>query len=301
MRVCIRWCVCLLFCFGAGWVRAAEWPLRPDQRLVGQLQQVEIKTGDSLVSLGRRFGVGYDNMLRANPGVDIWLPPLGAQVVVPQRYLLPDGPRRGVVLNLAEKRLFYYPKNRSEVWVFAVGIGRADWPTPLGSSVIVAKRQAPDWFPPASIRLEAEQAGRILPVMVPAGDENPLGSHALYLSRAGYLLHGTHRPAGVGMEVSHGCIRLYPADIARLYQTVAIGEPVRIIDEPYKLGWQDGALWLEVHPPAYRPARQDVPQALIDAIIAVTPEGVPLMWAVVREAVRRADGVPVRIGQRPLP
>lgn len=281
--------------------QAAEWTLPADGWLVGEPLEVSVGVGDSLVSIGRRYGVGYDNMLRANPALDIWLPPVGAAVRVPQHYLLPGGPRRGIVLNLAEKRLFYYPSNSNKVWVFAAGIGREGWPTPVGETKVIAKRAFPDWFPPVSIRMEAAQSGVSLPAKVPAGASNPLGDHALYLSWHGYLMHGTHRPAGVGMAVSHGCIRLYPDDIARLFDAVSAGEPVRIVDEPVKLGWQHEALWLEVHPPAYRAADTEVTQALINRIITLTSHGASVNWSRVHEAVRRADGIPVRIGQRPLP
>ncbi|MGB5247572.1 MAG: L,D-transpeptidase family protein, partial [Woeseia sp.] len=167
------------------------------------------------------------------------------------RYVLPAGPRTGVVLNLAEYRMYYYPKpkpgERAIVMTFPISIGRMDWETPLGLTRVVAKARNPAWYPPESVRAEHEADGRPLPRIVPPGPDNPLGNFAMRLSLPGYLIHGTNRPAGVGMRVTHGCIRMFPEDIEYLFEQLSVETPVRIINEPLKVGWDGEVLVLEVH------------------------------------------------------
>jgi lipoprotein-anchoring transpeptidase ErfK/SrfK len=172
----------------------------------------------------------------------------GTRVILPTQHILPDTPREGLVLNLPEMRLYYYPKPSTgkprTVVTFPVSIGRMDWATPLGLTRVTAKVINPVWYPPASIRAEHEQEGQALPPEVAAGPDNPLGQYALQLGRPGYLIHGTDRPYGIGMRATHGCIRLYPEDIQRLFEEVPVGTPVRIVNQPYKAGWYRGVLYL---------------------------------------------------------
>lgn len=221
--------------------------------LVGRLQRAWVYEGDTLLDVARRYDLGYWDIVLANPGVDFWLPPPGPNVLVPRQFILPDAPHEGIVVNVAEMRLYYYlPPGSGGIDRFVithpVGIGRQDWSTPLGESRVVEKIPEPTWYPPASIRAERAAAGNPLPAIVPPGPDNPLGDYALILDLPGYLIHGTNQPAGVGMRVSHGCIRLYPEDIEALFPIVPRGTPVRIVNQPYKLAWHRGELFTEIQP-----------------------------------------------------
>ncbi len=223
----------------------------PGNDVVGAITIVPARAEDTLLDIARRHGLGYEDIVRANPEVDTWLPGEGTDVVLPTRYVLPSGPRRGIILNLAEYRLYYFPEpedgDRGVVMTYPMSIGRMDWETPLGKTTIIQKVTNPAWYPPASIRAEHAADGNPLPRIVPAGPNNPLGKHAMRLGLPGYLIHGTNRPAGVGMRVTHGCVRMFPEDIAFLFERVAINMPVRIINEPVKLGWDGDMLVMEAH------------------------------------------------------
>ncbi len=220
--------------------------------VVGEIGTVIATHEDTLVDIARRHGVGYQDIVRANPGVDVWVPGEGTEVTLPTRYVLPAGPREGILLNLAEYRLYYYPPaaegERAVVMTYPISIGRRDWETPIGTTRIVAKALDPSWYPPESIREEHAADGRPLPRVVPPGPDNPLGRHAMRLALPGYLIHGTNRPAGVGMRVTHGCLRMFPEDIEYLFAQVPVNTRVRIVNEPVKVGWSGDALVMEVHP-----------------------------------------------------
>ncbi|MBT8421596.1 MAG: L,D-transpeptidase family protein [Gammaproteobacteria bacterium] len=219
--------------------------------VIGAVTVIKARADDTLIDIARRHGLGYEDMVIANPDVDVWLPGEGTDVVLPTRYVLPPGVRSGVVLNLAEYRMYYYPQpkpgERGTVMTFPISIGRMDWETPLGLTRITAKARNPAWYPPESVRAEHEADGRPLPRIVPPGPDNPLGNFAMRLGLPGYLIHGTNRPAGVGMRVTHGCIRMFPEDIEYLFEQLRIETPVRIINEPLKIGWDGEELVLEVH------------------------------------------------------
>lgn len=229
---------------------AERYPLPPaDVSVIGEVRIVRAEASDTLLDIGRRHGVGYEEMRLANPGVDVWMPGEGTEVVVPTRYVLPDAPREGVVLNIPEMRLYYYPPGEPRtVETYPVSIGRMDWSTPLGETRITAKVKDPAWYPPESIKQEAREDGRELPDVVPAGPDNPLGRFAMRLGLPGYLIHSTNRPWGVGMRVTHGCVRMYPEDIEGLFKRIPVDTPVRIVNQPYKAGWVAGTLYLESHP-----------------------------------------------------
>jgi len=223
----------------------------PGDDVVGAITTVPARAEDTLLDIARRHGLGYEDIVRANPNVDTWLPGEGTEVVLPTRFVLPPGPRRGIILNLAEYRLYYFPEprdgERGVVMTYPMSIGRMDWETPLGKTTVIQKVTDPAWYPPASIREEHAANGDPLPRIVPAGPKNPLGKHAMRLGLPGYLIHGTNRPAGVGMRVTHGCVRMFPEDIAFLFNQVAVNMPVRIINEPVKLGWDGDMLVMEAH------------------------------------------------------
>ena len=225
----------------------------PDQSVIGEPQIVYTKEENTFSDLAREYGLGYDEIVAANPGIDPWLPGDETPVLLPTQYVLPDVPRRGLILNIASKRLFYFPEVAAgdpvHVLTYPIGIGRVGWETPLGETKVVSKARDPVWYVPASVRRENAELGYPLPAVVPPGPDNPLGHFVLKLEMPGYLIHGTNQPYGVGMRVSHGCIRLYPENIEPLYDMVGIGEPVMIINEPYLAGWRDGELYFESHAP----------------------------------------------------
>lgn len=233
----------------------------PEQGVVGVPQVVFTREQDTLADFAREYDLGYDELIAANPDVDPWLPGTNTPIILPTQFVLPDVPRRGLVLNIATKRLFYFPEDgitrnaetgdveQQTVLTFPIGIGRVGWETPLGSTTVVSKAKDPTWWVPISVRREHAEIGDPLPSVVPPGPENPLGTRVLKLDMPGYLIHGTNQPAGVGMRVSHGCVRLYPENIEFLYELVAVGEPVMIINEPYQYGRLDNDWYFESHAP----------------------------------------------------
>ena len=225
----------------------------PQQTVIGVPQIVLAQQADTLSDLARTYGLGYDELAVANPGVDPWLPGDQTPVLLPTQFVLPDVPREGIVLNIASRRLFYFPQmpegQAQVVKTYPIGIGRVGWETPLGATTVVAKAVNPQWYVPASVRREHREMGNPLPSVIPPGPDNPLGTRVLKLEMPGYLIHGTNQPYGVGMRVSHGCVRLYPENIEYLYELVSIGEPVRIINEPFLIGELNGEIIFEAHEP----------------------------------------------------
>jgi L,D-transpeptidase ErfK/SrfK len=225
----------------------------PEQSVVGIPQVVFTSSDDTLSDFARAYGLGYDELIAANPDIDPWLPGENTPVLLPTQFVLPDVPREGIVLNLASKRLFYFPEvaegQPAIVMTFPIGVGRVGWETPLGMTTVTAKAKDPHWYVPLSVRQEHAELGDPLPSVIPPGPENPLGHRVLKLDMPGYLIHGTNQPFGVGMRVSHGCVRLYPENIEYLYELVDIGETVTIINEPFLMGQLDGEIYFESHTP----------------------------------------------------
>ncbi len=210
---------------------AAILVLSPNQRTVGEDQYTFSEGGETLAEIGRRFDMGYREMVNANQKLNTTRPlPAGIQVIIPSKFQLPDVAHKGIVINLAQFRLYYFPPDENVVITCPVGIGRKGWSTPLGVTKIIAKQINPVWRPTENIQAAAAEHGMLLPDEFPSGEDNPLGKHALRLGWTSYLLHGTQRPEGVGSRVSAGCLRLYPEDIEHLYEIVKIGTPVRIIN-----------------------------------------------------------------------
>lgn len=284
-------------------VHGQTFPLPPaDIDLVGQVQVIEAVHEDTLLDIARRHQLGHDEIILANPGIDRWLPGEGTQVTLPTRYILPAAERVGLVLNVPEMRIYYYPPAKAAearvVRTYPVSVGRMDWETPLGSWKVISKQTDPVWRPPESIRAEAAARGETLPELVPAGPDNPLGRHALRLSIPSYLIHGTDKPWGVGMRVTHGCLRMYPEDIASLYDDVPVGTPVRIVKQPVKIGWLLDTLYLEVHPPLEedeegRAHLMDTAMDVVRAAVAERPAR--LSGRLINQAVHEARGYPVAI------
>jgi L,D-transpeptidase ErfK/SrfK len=291
--------------------------------VIGAVSTVMARQEDTLIDIARRHGLGYQDIVRANPGVNVWVPGEGTEVVLPTQFVLPPGPRNGVVLNLAEYRLYYYPEAKdgdtAYVMTYPISIGRMDWETPLGKTSVISKVQNPSWYVPKSVLAEHAADGRPLPRIVPPGPNNPLGKYAMRLGLPGYLIHGTNRPAGVGMRVTHGCVRMFPEDIEYLFGKVDLNTPVRIINEPIKMGWVGDALVMEVHPVLEvalpKPEDSDVEtgdEEVLDEIvqtkdpltyvteqfIATTADRAGLLdWHLAEQLVERSDGIPVTVGE----
>lgn len=286
--------------------QAAVYDAPPEgSDIIGAVRSIRAEYEDTFVAIARRQNLGFNELRLANPQVDAWLPGAGTKIVLPTRYILPDAPREGLVLNIAEMRLYYYPPEGSpyagKVITYPMGIGREGWGTPLGHTRVVRTVAGPTWYPPESIRKEHAAAGDPLPQVVPAGPDNPLGEHALYLGYDSYLIHGTNKPAGIGLRVSHGCIRLFPEDIAALYAMVEPGTPVTIVYQPYKVGWHQGQLYLEAHPPdatGEGPVKTYTP--LVRSIIQATEAApkFPVDWDQAQSLAAKAQGVPVPIGSK---
>ncbi|MBT2774363.1 L,D-transpeptidase family protein [Halomonas sp. ISL-60] len=204
----------------------------------------------TLIDIARRHNIGYEEIRMANPDVSLWVPGVGTEVVIPAQYILPPAPREGVVVNLSELRLYYYPANKPGiVETYPVSVGREEFATPVGITRTTVKVKDPAWAPPASMRREAAERGEPAPSIVPPGPQNPLGEHAILLAMPSYLIHGTNRPDGVGMRVSRGCIRMYPEDIKSLYERLPSGTQVNLMDAPFKAGWAaDGTLFVQSFP-----------------------------------------------------
>ena len=224
-------------------------PARDD--VVGTLQVITASTDDTLSDIARRFNLGYEEIVSANPHVDPWLPGAGTKIVIPTQFVLPDAPRQGIVINLAAMRLFYFPKAKAgepqKVVTHPVGIGRVQWKTPEGVTRVASKKENPAWIPPLSIRKEHAENGDPLPAIVPPGPDNPMGTHVLKLDWPSYAIHGTDKPPSIGLRGSHGCLRMYPEDIVGIYNEVPVGTPVRVVNQPRLLGWRDHKLYLQTY------------------------------------------------------
>jgi len=316
--------VFLLGAIGMSAARAEIYELPPEgYDVIGAMSTVTARYEDTLLDIARRHGLGYEDIVRANPDVNTWLPGEGTEVVLPTRFVLPAGPRHGVVLNLAEYRMYYYPEPKdgepAYVMTYPISIGRMDWETPLGMTKVISKVRNPAWYPPESVREEHAADGRPLGKIVPPGPDNPLGEFAMRLGLPGYLIHGTNRPAGVGMRVTHGCVRMFPEDIEYVFSQIGVNTPVRIINEPVKIGWEGERLVMEVHPvlevvlpglaeeSAEDSAEVDTVEEIVakDALTYVTEQFIAatgerpgqLDWDLAESIVEKSDGVPITVGR----
>jgi L,D-transpeptidase ErfK/SrfK len=293
----------LLILLAASTARAQIYPLKRDQDVIGEPAQTEARQQDTLPDIARQNHLGFDEIIAANPGVDTWLPGAGKMVRLPLVHLLPDVPRSGIVVNLPDGRLYYFRNddhNRAVVETHPISVGQMDWKTPLGVTKIVQKEKRPTWYPPKSVREKHLQDGDVLPESIPPGPDNPLGEYALRLGIPGgaYLIHGTNNAVGVGMQITHGCIRLYPEDIEFLFGEVAVGMPVHIVNQRIKTGWLDGALYLEVHHPLDGTDAKDIEDltSLTRAIVAATTtHRVTIDWDTAERVFEEANGAPTRI------
>lgn len=273
---------------------------QPPNDIVGENIESYTWKEDTLLDIARADGLGLLEVMAANPGVDRWIPGKGTHIVLPNAHILPDARRKGIVVNLAELRIYFFDGN-GEVHTFPIGVGRGGFTTPLGTTSVVRRRAHPDWYPTPSARSEDPE----LPARVPAGPDNPLGEYALYLGWPSYLIHGTSKPWGVGRRVSRGCIRLYPEDIDWLFKHVKVGTPVTVVDQSVKFGRKNGELYVEVHPThaqldeieetgkmTYEPTSDQT-----DLVLAVASpdESARIDWVAVDQAFTQRRGLPVRI------
>ncbi|HEX2583566.1 MAG TPA: L,D-transpeptidase family protein [Steroidobacteraceae bacterium] len=258
-----------------------------DDDVIGELQITHATADDTLSDIARRFNLGYEELVRANPGVDPWLPGAGREIVLPTQFVLPNAPREGLVVNLAALRVFYFPKRKpgelQTVITHPIGIGKVGWVTPEGVTKVISKKRNPVWVPPVSVRKEHAENGDPLPKVVPPGDDNPLGAFAMTLSWPGYLIHGTNKPYGVGMRSSHGCMRFYPEDIALLFDEIPIGAMVQVVNQRVVSGWHAGKLYVQVMPPPEEESESESKPADKKAVAKKVKEQKPLVEPFTKE------------------
>jgi L,D-transpeptidase ErfK/SrfK len=278
-----------------------SFALAPGQAEIGSVGVYVTRAQDTLLDVARAYDLGYTQLMTANPGIDPWLPGAGRRVVVPSRYLLPQGPRRGIVVNLAQQRLFYFPADGRTVETYPIGVAVQGWSTPAGTTRVVAKESHPTWHPPPSIRAEQPD----LPPMVGPGPDNPLGDYALRLQWGTYLIHGTNKPDGVGRNSSHGCLRLYPEDIKRLFHEVPVGTPVRVVNEEIQAAWIGDDLYVAFYPnkdqaeqiDTVQPMTRSIPHDLKSRLMAAVAGHRlgRIDWRAVDKAALERTGIPVRV------
>ncbi|WP_275556354.1 L,D-transpeptidase family protein [Mixta sp. Marseille-Q2659] len=283
-------------------VSATEYPLPAENsRLIGEnVTTIVPNNNRPLEDIAARYKIGLLNMLEANPGIDPWLPKAGSELIIPQQMLLPDTKREGIVVNLAELRLYYYPKGENKVIVYPVGIGQQGIMTPSVVTSISQKIPNPTWTPTENIRKRYAKDGVTLPAVIPAGPDNPMGMFALRLAygKGHYLIHGTNADFGIGMRVSSGCIRLRPDDIEALFNSVPKGTRVQIINQPVKYAVEpDGKRYIEVHQPLSR-SEQDDPQTMplpLTKAIKRFINSDESDTALIKAALERRSGMPVLV------
>jgi L,D-transpeptidase ErfK/SrfK len=280
-------------------IATRQFTVAKNRGIVGGLAVISTHEGDTLPDIARHFGLGYTEITLANPDVRPWTPQMNARVLLPLQFILPDTPHQGMVLNLANMRLFYYSvKQPGALFTYPIGIGREEWNTPLGQTTIIAKKANPVWAPPESVRREHAEKGDPLPAVVPPGPDNPLGQYALSLGFNSYLIHGTNKPYGVGMQVSHGCVRLYPEDIKALFKKTSVGTRVRIVHQPYLAAWDGDRLYLEAHEPLEKWADQkkQLQKSLLKKLRRTADQkGLAVDWEKVGRILQRSDGIPTPI------
>jgi L,D-transpeptidase ErfK/SrfK len=255
---------------------------------------------DTLLDVARRFHLGYVEMVAANPGTDPWLPGEGAEIILPTVHLLPAVEPEGIVINLADMRLYYFGEPGTEPRSYPIGIGREGLTTPVGSTKVLRKQKDPTWWPTARMRGEDPT----LPEVVGPGPDNPMGNRAMYLGWPTYAIHGTNKPLGIGRRTSSGCIRMYPEDAEALFDLVEVGTKVTVVDQPIKLGWIEGQLFIEAHPNQQQSDQLEVngtfdaelPSGVVDQVLAAAgDETSRLDWSRIRQATLERRGYPIRI------
>jgi len=269
--------------------------------LIGDVQYAKTQPGDTTTTVAQRYNLGLNSIVAANPGVtETTQFPAGVYVKIPTEFLLPSLPRYGIVINLPEMRMYYYPKNSVNVMTFPIGIGKIGKTIPIQNTSITRKKVNPEWIPPKDIREFNAEQGIDLPRVMPAGPDNPLGPYAIYLRIPTFLIHSTIFPESIGRRASFGCIRMNESDIKEFFPLVQPGTPVAIVDMPAKIGWAGNQLLMEAHPPLEERSLQINVDSVIDQIENTLPkQGVTLInWQLVAYLAEQPDGVPHEIGVR---
>ena len=274
-----------------------DFTVAKDDDVIGRLALIKLEKGDTLPDIARHFSLGINTVSSTNPGIDIWVPDTWERILLPMSFILPDTQRKGIVINLATMRLFYFKRKGDllAVSTYPVGVGTEQRPSPMGKMVVTRKKHRPTWYVPASIAADHRKKGDPLPSEVPPGPLNPLGEYALYLSASGYLIHGTNKPASIGLRATNGCIRLYPEDIKRLFKKTAVRTPVTIVNQPYLVGQRDGIVYLEAHTPFEESGTANWKTTYARLQQIEKKSGHPLDWKRVKEVVLEARGIPVPV------
>jgi L,D-transpeptidase ErfK/SrfK len=268
-----------------------------NQFLLGEVSSHQVTQGETIASIARQYDLGYYELLQANPHVNPKSLIVGTQLVIPSQFLLPNVPREGLIINLGTMRLYYFPKGQNVFYTYPVGIGKQDWSTPLGHLSIIEKIPNPVWRVPKSIYEYRKQQGDPVPVVMPAGPDNPLGEFALRLSKPTYLIHGTNEPDSVGVRSSAGCIHLYPEDIRELFALIPKDEGVLVINEPYQAAWDNGVLYLQAFLPLaeQRQSLADNALATQQLLEPLLPDAVKLNWQKAIAIVQDHSGLPTPV------
>ncbi len=294
-----------MFINGA-WAETYQYNLGDD--VVGNIGIHTIQEGDNFLQLAQAFRIGFNELVDANPDVDPWIPVQDAQIIIPTQYVLPNVEREGVIINLAELRIYQFhaaKNNIGSVSTYPISVGKGgQWKTPLTLTRVISKIEKPNWYPPESIRKEHEENNDPLPKVVPAGPDNPLGNYKIGLALSGYLIHGTNVPEGIGMRVTHGCIRLHPNGIEKLFKSVNVNTPVTIINQPYKVGWRDNQLYVETHSEIEEQAQAASRNLteFVQLVIAQTKhkdqDNYQILWERGYQEAREKRGVPFLMSMR---
>lgn len=274
-----------------------KFPVARGEDVIGRMAIIRLEKGDTLPDIARHFSLGINAISAANPGVDVWVPEAGERVILPLSFILPDTPRKGIVVNLATMRLFQYKGDGTSLSVttYPVGIGTEERPTPTGRMHVARKAARPTWHVPSSIAEDHRKKGDILPKAVPPGPENPLGEYALYLSKSGYLIHGTNKPASIGLTATNGCLRLYPENVKSLFDDTPVKTPVVIVNQPYLIGQRNGVLYLEAHSPLEESGTLELEKLYKKLRTIEKKARRALDWKKVKEVQAEARGIPVPI------
>ncbi len=293
----MRFFIVLLLCFVGFSAQAKTY----NKDYFGEQIEYSADYEDTLIHLARNNDLGFVELRTANPTLDPWIPGAGVKIILPKRHILPEAPRKGLVVNLAEMRLYYFKYPGEAPITFPISIGREGLQTPVGTTTIVRKAEGPTWRPTPRMREEKPE----LPESVGPGPDNPLGTHALYLGWPQYLIHGTNKPYGVGRRVSSGCMRMYPENIIELYSMVPVGTSVTVVDQPVKVGWIDDDLYIEVSPTQEQSLK--IEEEGQGTVYEITKEDIQLInkkagiyaddldWKEIRQAVKDHRGYPVKI------
>jgi L,D-transpeptidase ErfK/SrfK len=278
-------------------IERKEFSVAKGDDVIGRMAVIRLEKGDTLPDIARHFSLGINAISAANPGVDVWVPEAGERILLPLRFILPDAPREGIVVNLATMRLFQFKGDGKSLVVstYPVGVGTKERPTPAGQMYVERKAIRPTWHVPASIAEDHRKKGDPLPAKVPPGPQNPLGEYALYLSKSSYLMHGTNKPASIGLNATNGCLRLYPENVKLLYNDTPVNTPVVIVNQPYLIGQRNGVLYMEAHKPLEDSGAIELEKIHAKLRDIEKKSARTLDWKKIKEVQAEARGIPVPI------